>query len=136
VSHYKFPKEDLVQKFYQGLSMASRMTIDASTGGSIIELTSTEGSLYSRRSRIMIHGCCPDAYFQFNPQGMTKVYCKWKRNLLEGMIDSLMRRLERMELEKKEAQDLKAVEERSTCEECREYVHVQKDCPEEANMLD
>jgi hypothetical protein len=59
-----------------------------------------------------------------------------KENLLEGKIDSLMRRLERIELEKKEAQDLKAVEERSTCEECKEYVHVQKDCPEEANMLD
>jgi hypothetical protein len=30
VPHHKFPKEDLVQKFYQGLSMASRTVIDAS----------------------------------------------------------------------------------------------------------
>jgi hypothetical protein len=40
------------------------------------------------------------------------------------------------EIEKKEAQDLKAVEARSTCEECREYGHVHKDCPEEAKVLD
>jgi S-adenosylhomocysteine hydrolase len=59
-----------------------------------------------------------------------------KEDLLEGMIDSLMRRLEKMEIKKKEAQDLKAAEARSTCEECREYGHVQKDCPEEAKMLD
>jgi ribosomal protein L32 len=41
-----------------------------------------------------------------------------------------------MEIEKKEAQDLKAAEARSTCEECGEYGHVHKDCPEEANVLD
>jgi hypothetical protein len=39
-----------------------------------------------------------------------------KENILEGKIDSLMRRLEKMELEKKEDQDLKAAEARSTCE--------------------
>jgi hypothetical protein len=59
-----------------------------------------------------------------------------KQNILEGKIDSLMRRLEKMEIEKKEAQDSKAVEARSTCEECREYGHVHKDCPEEAKVLD
>jgi hypothetical protein len=42
VPHHKFPKEDLVQKFYRGLTMASRMIMDASAGGSIIELTPTE----------------------------------------------------------------------------------------------
>jgi hypothetical protein len=41
-----------------------------------------------------------------------------------------------MEIEKKEAQDLKAAEARSTCEECGEYVHVHKDCPEKAKVLD
>jgi hypothetical protein len=40
-----------------------------------------------------------------------------KEGLLEGKIDSLMRRLEKMEIEKKQTQDLKAVEARSTCEE-------------------
>jgi hypothetical protein len=42
VPHHKFPKEDLVQKFYQGLTMVSRTIIYASAGGSIIELTPTE----------------------------------------------------------------------------------------------
>jgi hypothetical protein len=59
-----------------------------------------------------------------------------KENILEGKIDSLMQRLEKMEIEKKEAQDLKAAEARSTCEECGEYGHVHKDCPEEAKVLD
>jgi hypothetical protein len=55
--------------------------------------------------------------------------------LLEGKIDSLMRRLDNMEIEKKEAQDLKAVEASSTCEECGDG-HDHKDCPEEAKVLD
>jgi hypothetical protein len=59
-----------------------------------------------------------------------------KENILEGKIDSLMMRLEKMEMEKKEAQDLKAAEARSACEECGEYGHVRKDCPEEAKVLD
>jgi hypothetical protein len=42
VPHHKFPKEDLVQKFYRGLTMASRTIIDASAGGSIMKLTPTE----------------------------------------------------------------------------------------------
>jgi hypothetical protein len=58
-----------------------------------------------------------------------------KENILEGKIDSLMRRLEKMEIEKKEAQDVKVTEARSTCEECKEYGHVHKDCPEEAKVL-
>jgi hypothetical protein len=41
-----------------------------------------------------------------------------KEDILEGKIDSLMRRLEKMEIEKKEAQDVKASKARSTCEEC------------------
>jgi hypothetical protein len=57
-------------------------------------------------------------------------------DILEGKIDSLMRRLEKMEIEKKEAPDLKAAEARSTCEECGEYGHVRKDCLEEAKVLD
>jgi hypothetical protein len=85
----------------------------------------------------MIRGRHPDAYFRFNPRGTSRESCKWRRKtLLEGKIDSLMRRLEKMEIEKKEAQDLKAAEARSTCEECGEYGHVHKDCPEEAKVLD
>jgi ribosomal protein L32 len=59
-----------------------------------------------------------------------------KEDILEGMIDPLMRRLEKMEIEKKEAQELKAAEARSTCEECGEYGHVHKHCSEEVKVLD
>jgi hypothetical protein len=36
-----------------------------------------------------------------------------KEDILEGKIDSLMRRLEKMEIEKKEARDVQAAEARS-----------------------
>jgi hypothetical protein len=49
-----------------------------------------------------------------NVKGVLQVV---KENILEGKIDSLMKRFEKMEIEKKEAQDLKAAEARSTCEE-------------------
>jgi hypothetical protein len=42
---------------------------------------------------------------------------------LEWHIRLLKRRMEKMEIEK-EAQDLKATEAKSTCEECEEYDHV------------
>jgi hypothetical protein len=79
VPHHKFSKEDLMQKFYQGLTMASRTIIDASAGGSIIELTPTKASLYARRSWIMTHGRHPGAYIRFNPRGMSRESCKWRR---------------------------------------------------------
>jgi hypothetical protein len=59
-----------------------------------------------------------------------------KENILQGKIDSLVRRLEKMEIEKKDAQDLKAAKARSTCEECGECGHIHKDCSEEAKVLD
>jgi hypothetical protein len=128
VPHHKFPKEDLVQKFYHGLTMASRTIIDASAGGSIIELTPTEAftlfkkvtdnDTWASSGRLLPVPCTG------NVKGVLQVE---KEDLLESKIDSLRRRLEKMEIEKKKAQDLKAAEARSTCEECREYGHVQKD---------
>jgi Uri superfamily endonuclease len=47
-----------------------------------------------------------------------------RAKFLEWHIDFLKRRMEKMEIER-EAQDLKAAEARSTCEECEEYDHVQ-----------
>jgi hypothetical protein len=47
-----------------------------------------------------------------------------RAEFLEWHIDLLKRRMEKMEIER-EAQDLKAVVARSTCEECEEYGHVQ-----------
>jgi hypothetical protein len=137
VPHHKFPKEDLVQKLYQGLTMASRTIIDASAGGSIIELTPMEAftpfkkvmDSDTRASSRRLHPVQPTG----NVKGVLQVE---KDSIPESKIDSLMRRLEKMEIEKKEAQDLKAAEARSTCEECREYGHVHKDCPEETKVPD
>jgi hypothetical protein len=126
-----------VQKFYQGLTVASRTIIDASAGGSIIELTPTEAfTLFKKvadNDTWASSGCLLPVQPMGNVKGVLQVK---KENILEVKIDSLMRRLEKMEIEKKEAQNLKAAEARSTCEECGEYGHVHKDCPEEAKVLD
>jgi hypothetical protein len=137
VPHHKFPKENLVQKFYQRLTMASGTIINASAGGSIIELTLTQAFTLFKKVADNDTWASSRRLLLVQPIGNVKgVLQVEKENILEGKIDSLMRRLEKMEIEKKEAQDLKAAKTRSTCEECREYGHVHKDCPEEAKVLD
>jgi hypothetical protein len=137
VPHHKFPKEDLMQKFYQGLTMVSRMIIDASAGGSIIELTLTEDFTLFKKVADNDMWASSGRLLPVQPAGNVKgVLQVEKEDILEGKIDSLMRRLEKMEIEKKEAQDLKAAKARFTCEECGEYGHVHKDCLEEAKVLD
>jgi hypothetical protein len=132
VPHHKFPKEDLVQKFYQGLTMASRTIIDASARGSIIELTPTEAFTLFKKVADNDTLASSGRLLPVQPTGNIKgVLQVEKEDILEGKIDSLMQRLEKMEIEKKEAQDLKAAKARSTCEDCKEYGHVHKDCPEE-----
>jgi hypothetical protein len=126
--HHKFPKEDLVQKFYNGLTMVSRTVIDASAGGSIIELTPTEAFILFKKVADNDTWASSGHLLPVQPMGnVKKVLQLEKEDLLEGKIDSLIRRLDKMEIEKKEAQYLKAAEARSTCEECGEYGHVQKD---------
>jgi hypothetical protein len=118
VPHHKFPKEDLVQKVYQGLTMASRMIIDASAGGSIIELTLTEAFTLFKKVADNDTWASSRRLLPFQPTGNVKgVLQGEKEDILEGKIDSLMRRLEKMEIEKKEAKYLKVAEARSTCEE-------------------
>jgi hypothetical protein len=88
VPHHKFPMEDLVQKFYQGLTMASRMIIDASVGGSIIELIPTQAfTLFKKvadndmwESFGRLHPVQPTG----NIKGVLQVE---KENILEGKID-------------------------------------------------
>jgi hypothetical protein len=104
VPHHKFPKEDLMQKFYHGLTMASRMIIDASAGGSIIELTPTQAfTLFKKvtdNDTWASSGRLLPVQLTGNVKGVLQVE---KENILEGKINSLMRRLEKMEKEKKEA---------------------------------
>jgi hypothetical protein len=117
--------------------MASRTIIDASAGGSIIELTPTEAFTLFKKVVDNDTWVSSGRLLPVQPTGNVKgVLQVEEENILEGKIDSLMRRLEKMEIEKKEAQDLKDAKARSTCKECGEYGHVHKDCPEEAKVLD
>jgi hypothetical protein len=117
--------------------MASRTFIDASAGGSIIDLTPTEAFTLFKKVADNDMWVSSERLLPVQPTGNVKGLLQVeKENILEGKIDSLMRRLEKMEIEKKEAQDLKVVEARSTCEEYGEYGHVHKDCQEEAKVLD
>jgi hypothetical protein len=103
VPHHKFPKEDIVQKFYQGLTMASRTIIDASVGGSIIELTPTQAFTLFKKVADNDTWASSGRLHPFQPTGNVKgVLQVEKEDILEGKIDSLMRRLEKMEIEKKE----------------------------------
>jgi hypothetical protein len=109
VPHHMFPKVDLMQKFYQGLTMASRTIIDASAGGSIIELTTIEAFTLFKKVVDNDTWASSGRLLPVQPTGNIKgVLQVEKENILEGKINSLMRRLEKMEIEKKEAQDLKA----------------------------
>jgi hypothetical protein len=117
--------------------MASRTIIDASAGGSIIELTPIEAFTLFKKVADNDTWASSGRLHPVQPAGNVKgVLQVEEESIHEGKIDSLMRRFEKMEIEKKEAQDLKAAEARSTCEECGEYGHVHKDCPEEAKVLD
>jgi hypothetical protein len=117
--------------------MASRTIIDASAGGSIIELTPTQAFTLFKKVADNDTWASSGRLLPVQPTRNVKgVLQVEKEDILEGKIDSLMRRLEKMEIEKKEAQDLKATEARSTCEECGECGHVHNDCREEAKVLD
>jgi hypothetical protein len=116
--------------------MASRMIINASAGRSIIELTPTEAFTLFKKVTDNDTWASSGRLLPVQPTGNVKgVMQVEKEDILEDKIDSLMRRLEKMEIERKEAQNLKAAEARSTCEECGEYGHVHKDCQEEAKVL-
>jgi hypothetical protein len=117
--------------------MASRTIIDASAGGFIIELTPTEAFTIFKKVADNDMWASSGRLLLVQPMGnVNGVLQVEKENILEGKIDSLMRRLDKMEIEKKEARDLKAAEARSTCKECGEYGHVHKDCLEKAKVLD
>jgi hypothetical protein len=114
VPHHKFPKEDLIQKFYQGLTMASRTIIDASAGGSIIELMLTQAFTLFKKVADNDTWASSRRLLSVQPTRNIKgVLQVEKEDILEGKIDSLMRRLEKMEIEKKEARDVQAAEARS-----------------------
>jgi hypothetical protein len=79
VQHHKFPKEDLVQKFYQGLTMASRMIIDASAGGLIIELTLTEAFTLFKKVADNDTWASSERLLLVQPMRTSKESYKWRR---------------------------------------------------------
>src|SRR6185436_1948687 len=94
--------------------------IDASAGGSIIELTPTQVLKLFKKMADNDAWASSGRIQPLQAVGTAKSVLQVEHEeVLEGKIDSLMRRLEKMEVEKKEAQaiDLKAAEARSTCEE-------------------
>jgi hypothetical protein len=91
VPHHKFLKEDLVQKFYQGLTMASRAIIDASAGGSIIELMPTQAFTLFMKVTDNDTWASSRRLLLVQPTGNVKgVLQVEKEDILEGKIDSLM----------------------------------------------
>jgi hypothetical protein len=89
VPHHKFPKEDLMQKFYQGLTMASRTIIDASVGGFIIELTPTQAFTLFKKVADNDTWASSGRLLPVQPTGNVKgVLQVEKENILEGSINS------------------------------------------------
>jgi hypothetical protein len=86
--------------------MASRMVVDASAGGSIIELTLTKAFTLFKKVVDNDMWVSSGRLLLVQPAGNVKgVLQVEKEDILEGKIDSLMQRLEKMDIEKKEAQD-------------------------------
>jgi hypothetical protein len=84
--------------------MASRTIIDASAGGSIIELTLTQAFTLFKKVTDNDTWASSERLLLVQPTRNVKgVLQVEKEDILEGKIDSLMRRLEKMEIEKKEA---------------------------------
>jgi hypothetical protein len=82
--------------------MVSRTIIDASAGGSIIELTPTEAFTLFKKVADNDAWASSGGLHPVQPTGNDKgVLQVEKENILEGKIDSLMRRLEKMEVEKR-----------------------------------
>jgi hypothetical protein len=98
-----------------GFCVNTRTIIDASARGSIIELTPTQAFTLFKKVADNDTWASSGCLLPVQPTGkVKKVLQVEKEDILEGKIDSLMQRLEKMEIEKKEGQDLKAVEARST----------------------
>jgi hypothetical protein len=88
VPHHKFQKEDLIQNFYQGLTMASRTVIDASAGGSIIELTPTQAFTLFKKVADNDTWASSGRLLPVQPAGNVKgVFHVEKEDILEGKTD-------------------------------------------------
>ena len=81
----------MVQKFYQGLTAASRGIIDASAGGSIIELTPTQVFKLFKKVADNDAWASSGRLQPLQAVGAVKSVLQVEREeVLEGKIDSLM----------------------------------------------
>ncbi|WVZ53339.1 hypothetical protein U9M48_004299 [Paspalum notatum var. saurae] len=134
--HHNFQKWDLIQKFYGGLNAVCRAQIDASSGGSILSLTPTETqALFKKIAENGTWGIVADRVAPTPSTGVVKSVLEVEKvEILCEKIDSLLRRIEKMESGR--AEEVKSTEARMTCGECGEYGHSKESCPEEAEALD
>ena len=77
VPHHKFSREDVVQKFYQGLTTASTGLLTHRQEDRSLSSRQLKFSSYSRRWRTMTHGHHRGAYNHSKPWAPRRVYYKW-----------------------------------------------------------
>ncbi|CAN6363315.1 unnamed protein product [Urochloa humidicola] len=97
--HHRYSKADLVMKFYGGLQASSRTIMDASAGGSIIDLTPAEA--YTLFKKVADNDTWASVgRTQLIPSmGKAKSVQEEKRDKdMEAKIDFLMRRIEELEM--------------------------------------
>ncbi|CAN6244243.1 unnamed protein product [Urochloa humidicola] len=98
--HHRYSQADLVMKFYDGLQASSRAIIDASTGGSIIDLTPTKA--YALFKKVADNDAWASVgRTQLIPSmGKARSVQEEKRTEdMEAKINFLMRRMEKLEME-------------------------------------
>ncbi|CAN6318396.1 unnamed protein product [Urochloa humidicola] len=97
--HHKYSQEDLVLKFYDGLQASSRAIIDASAGGSIVDLTPTKA--YALFKKVADNDAWASVgRTQLIPSiGKARSMEEEKRNEdMEAKIDFLIRRMQKLEM--------------------------------------
>ncbi|CAN6324356.1 unnamed protein product [Urochloa humidicola] len=97
--HHRYSKADLVMKLYGGLQASSRTIMDASVGGSIIDLTPTEA--YTLFKKVADNDAWASiGRTQFIPSmGKARSVQEEKRNEdMEAKINFLMRTIEELEM--------------------------------------
>ncbi|CAN6283245.1 unnamed protein product [Urochloa humidicola] len=98
--HHKYSQADLVMKFYGGLQASSRAIIDASTGGSIIDLTPTKA--YALFKKVADNDAWASVGRTQLIPSMDKARSVQEEERIgdmEAKIDFLMRRMQKLEME-------------------------------------
>ncbi|CAN6299739.1 unnamed protein product [Urochloa humidicola] len=98
--HHRYSQVDLVMKFYGGLQASSRAIIDASTGGSIIDLTPTKA--YALFKKVADNDAWASVgRTQLIPSMGKARSVQEEKSIgdMEAKIDFLVRRMQKLEME-------------------------------------